>query len=353
MRHYDSRPPRGFTLVELLVVVAIIAILVALLLPAVQAAREAARRAQCSNNLKQVGLALHNFESANGQLPSAAVGWNEAGTSWLGHTAQFQILPYLEQEQVADLIHFDNRWIHPLNKPVTGAIIVTYCCPSDDSLGRIWSHNISGYNGRFSRSNYNMCVGTDSLLPSVPSQNLQFQSLRPNQRTNMDLRTDGAFYFETGRKLKEFLDGLSQTIVASEILAGRVDKFTSGTRGSDYRGRWAEVFSGGSVYSNKNTPNTSIGDALRYECVDFPDMPCGPPVPYTNQVHVAARSSHPGGVNVVFGDGHVAFYEKSVDLILWRSLATIAGEEVLPRPERQFILPQLATTAEEEVASRP
>ena len=80
---------------------------------------------------------------------------------------------------------------------------------------------------------------------------------------------------------------------------------------------------------HKNTPNTSIGDALRYECVHSPDMPCGPFVAYTDEVHTAARSSHPGGVNVVFGDGHVAFYSNSVSLLLWQALATVAGEEIM------------------------
>ena len=200
-------------------------------------------------------------------------------------------------------------------------------------MGRIWSHDIPGYNGRFSRSNYNVCVGTETMLPPVPSENLQFESRPPSLRTNMDLRTDGAFYLETGRKLREFFDGLSQTALASEILAGRFDRFTTGTgtssRGSDYRGRWAWVFTGGSVYMNNNTPNTSVGDALRYECVHSPDMPCSAFVPYIDSVHIAARSSHPGGVNVVFGDGHVAFYSNSVGLLLWQALATVAGEEIL------------------------
>ena len=318
MRPHRSSYLSGFTLVELLVVIAIIAILISLLLPAVQAAR----RAECSNNLKQIGLASLNFENVKGQLPSAAVGFNPELNTWLGHTAQFQILPFLEKLQVAELIHFERRWLDPLNSPVSGAIIRTYSCPSDGSWGRIWSHEIPTHNGRFSRSNYNMCVGTESLLPPEPVQNRNFQS-NP-LRHNMDLRTDGAYYLETGRRLREFFDGLSHTALASEILAGRHDDLDAG---SDYRGRWAWVFTGGSVYMHKNTPNSSVGDQLRYNCVHSPDMPCGPPVSYTDTAHTAARSSHPGGVNVVFGDGHVAFYNNSVDLHLWQSLATVQSEE--------------------------
>ena len=114
----------GFTLVELLVVIAIIGILVALLLPAVQAAREAARRTSCVNNMKQTGLAFANHESTKGELPSGAMGFQNGGNGhWRGHTALFQILPFLEEVIVADQMDLDARWIQrfSLNMQIAAA----------------------------------------------------------------------------------------------------------------------------------------------------------------------------------------------------------------------------------------
>jgi len=105
----DRATPKAFTLVELLVVIAIIAILVALLLPAVQAAREAARRIQCTNNLKQIGIALLNFENHRAIFPKGNMGWNESRTSWLGHTAFLQILPFLEETNLHDFADYSVR----------------------------------------------------------------------------------------------------------------------------------------------------------------------------------------------------------------------------------------------------
>lgn len=316
----------GFTLVELLVVIAIIGILIALLLPAVQAAREAARRMQCTNNLKQIGLAMLNFENQKRVLPCAAVGWNKAETAWLGHTAQLQILPFLELSNVADLLQYEHRWIDPVNAPVTSAIIPAYCCPSDNSLGRRWGNPGSQ---QFSRSNYNVCVGTGFIV-RPEGNNTRFQSTPPSLRTSMNLETDGAFYLETGRTLAEFYDGTSNTVLAAEILAGRKDLYTGvnlSNPSSDYRGKWAWVFSGGSIYMHQHTPNTSVGDSMRYECVDYPDMPCGPWVQNDWDIQIAARSHHPGGVNTLFCDGHVSFYQDTVSLVVWQAIATVNGGE--------------------------
>ena len=314
-----KRKQNAFTLVELLVVIAIIGILIALLLPAVQAAREAARRMQCTNNMKQIGLGMHNHATATNRLPSCALGWDDALTGWRGMSTLVQLLPYLENETVTFQVDFDKRiwdqiiaWKNPM--PM-------YCCPSDNAYGRLSVHMVS-------RSNMAVCVGTAGSFKNAPG-NRAFEITRPADRVGMDLETDGAFYIEEGRSLNDFSDGLSTTAFGSELLAGRVDTGAS-VYDTDHRGRWVMPFEGGAAYSHRTTPNSSEPDVMPYCCVSFEDMPCIIQGGLEDEYY-AARSRHPGGVNVLFGDGHVEFYEDAVDLDLWRALATIKGGEVLDR----------------------
>ena len=140
----ETRERRGFTLIELLVVIAIIAVLIALLLPAVQAAREVARRAQCSNNLKQIGLAMHNYHSSNDKFPQgmsqSAFALNYAGgySGWGEWSAQAEMLPYLEQAPVYSAINFCFGMIHgyggACNLTASTRVIDTFCCPSDNNV---------------------------------------------------------------------------------------------------------------------------------------------------------------------------------------------------------------------------
>ncbi len=312
----------GFTLVELLVVIAIIGILIALLLPAVQAAREAARRMQCNNNMKQLGLAMHNHASAQNRLPSCGLGWNDAMTGWRGMSALVQLLPYTENETVSSQVNFEYRIWDKENTTVTGVWknpMPMYCCPSDDALGRISWHFVS-------RSNLAVCVGTAGSFKNAPG-NRAFEYTKPADRVGMDLETDGAFYLEEGRSLNDFPDGLSKTAFGSEILAGKVDTGAT-VYDTDHRGRWVMPFEGGAAYSHRTTPNSSEPDVMTYCCVSSEEMPCVVQGDLQDE-YFAARSRHPGGVNVLFGDGHVEFYEDSVDLKLWRELATVEGGEVI------------------------
>ena len=314
---------RGFTLVELLVVIAIIGILIALLLPAVQAAREAARRTQCTNNLKQIGLAILNFENQYRALPAGATHKDHGRDA--EYTMFLLIQPFLEQGNVHDRYNFYvNSRIYS-NREVIRAQIPGYLCPSDDAKGRAWV--VPYLNNRtFARSNYVACFGTamqlanpaDAFLLSSPSFDLDGKYAD----------TDGTFRIQgkrTGRKLAEITDGTSHTIMVSELLAGKVD-VSGGSNDVDLRGLWALTWMGMSEYTHFHTPNTSAGDAIEH-CVPEIDMPCNLQARADQLMtgDAAARSQHPGGVMALSGDGHVRFYSDTIDLFVWRALATYAG----------------------------
>ncbi len=304
--------PRAFTLVELLVVIAIIGILIALLLPAVQAAREAARRMQCTNNLKQISLAMLNYESTHRTFP---LGLNMAPTGssglYAGHTAFALLLPFIEQTTAFAAYDFNVRvYNQPQNGLALSQQVNAYVCPSDSAAGRKCFETFY-----WARSNYAVCFGSNTM------------------KTPSDWTTDGAFQANVGRKMGDFVDGTSKTAASSEVLAGFDDDFTDDHK-QDVRGLWALFTAGSSLYMHRDTPNTSVGDATYYgpgtiDCVDAPGMPCDNTAGTDFAAHhVAARSRHPGGVNVTFIDGHVDFYVDSVDWDVWRAISTVAGNEI-------------------------
>ena len=315
-----SRGPRAaFTLVELLVVIAIIGILIALLLPAVQAAREAARRAQCTNNVKQLGLAMHNYHDTHNSLPPGLV----VGPSnyILNHSPFALLLPYLEQTAIADQYDCRIRSQYAPNRALLATVLPAYLCPSDPNTGQpslnsaAASSTLAGY----ARSNYVVCFG----------------SLR-GARSSTDQETDGAFRVEGSRKFRDLTDGTSNIVVASELLANR-----DATVGSDWdtRGIWGLQHVGASSYTHYNTPNSGAGDAIYRtgsyrRCLHEPAQ--GLPCDFTgttswHTLHAAARSWHPGGVNALFGDGHVRFVGETVTLAIWRAVAAI--NDGVPIPE--------------------
>lgn len=335
VKHEVCRPSpksQGFTLVELLVVIAIIGILIALLLPAVQAAREAARRMQCSNNLKQAGLAALNFESSYQNLPAGAT-FKENG-----HLAEYSIFlliqPYIEQGNIHMKYDFSLRVYEGDNELVAQSHIPAYICPSDNADNRKWAD-------RYARSNYAACFGNNTFC-GLDSNGASPYDASDAELDSEQYETGGVFRLQakrTGRKLRDIVDGTSNSVMMSEILSGQADIRISESNRGDMRGLWAHLWMGMSVYSHRLTPNSSAGDYLWSTWCQIGNMPeVGLPCdPAADRIHnyVAARSHHPGGVNVVFVDGHVNFYSDLVDLDLWQALSTIDGGEVVGEREEQ------------------
>ena len=322
---------RGFTLVELLVVITIIGILIALLLPAVQAAREAARRAQCSNNLKQLGLAFLNYETTHRMFPIGCISrpaipaHGVTFTGSPGHTALVQVLPFMEAATVQHEYHFEFRNLDTINGPATRAHIPSFKCPSDTTSDRVAFHKLNDL--YFSRSNYVCCFGPAFAIKADGGNYFP----HGQNRTGTDFSSDGAFQWDNGRRIRDFLDGTSNTVVASEVIGGTDDEYEAGSADWDVRGLWSWHQMGGAAYTHYNSPNSSVGDAIPpQECVaDLPrGLPCDLGAPNTLDYHqAAARSKHPGGVQCLFGDGHVSFRGETVNLQVWRALSTVSGGE--------------------------
>jgi prepilin-type N-terminal cleavage/methylation domain-containing protein/prepilin-type processing-associated H-X9-DG protein len=304
--------PRGFTLVELLVVIAIIGVLIALLLPAVQAAREAARRIQCANHMKQSALAALTYENANGAFPAGII----EGPSHLGHTAQTIMCVFGGQETLVAEYNFaarnnDSTVSH--NREIIKRSIAIFNCPSDPNTGPLPPDVNYGH------SNFVVCMGPNNLVTIV---------------TNQDYDSNGLFRWNEQRRVTDVTDGTAVTALGSEVLSGAPNPGGAGLW--DTRGMWPIQYVGASSYLHLYTPNTSIGDApsaVKYErCVPAPEMPCSPTlsgVEYSGSF-ASARSYHPGGVNVVFADGHVDFVTDVINLRVWRSLGHIDDNLMVP-----------------------
>ncbi len=328
---------RGFTLIELHVVIAIIAILIALLLPAVQQAREAARRTQCRNNLKQLGLALHNYHDVARQLPPGTISeGNPGGGTAYGRpprtTYVVHLFPYLEQSTVYANIDFENRPVAPGlvwfgNNPVaTGTVISTFYCPSDGMGGETKTCGL---------------IGGDPTRPAphfLSNYMGFFHGLDVSAIETRDPQLMASFGLNWGAKFRDVTDGTSNTMVMGEYLTGTHDY---------YRGFiWSDKAGGSQIWAEL-TPNSRLPDRLspttpppplatKPWCKNAPELnlPCVPGVSESsglaNLDHTAAsRSRHIGGVHILLAGGSVRFVSDSVDLGVWRGLATIRAGEVL------------------------
>jgi prepilin-type N-terminal cleavage/methylation domain-containing protein/prepilin-type processing-associated H-X9-DG protein len=318
-------PSSAFTLVELLVVITIIGILIALLLPAVQAAREAARRMQCGNNLKQLGLALQSHESAKGYFPRG-VTW-ESPASVTGKDAIYwnsrqnfhvYLLPYEEQTALFDRIDWTASiiWADATkNRDLTGVLIPGMLCPSD-GLGGTTTHVPAPWGNTLSLTNY-----------SGVFTGYQIGDLNYPKKTDTSRCKRAAFDADVGTTISQFGDGTSNTMCIAESLTGPPGFL---------RGAFWEDEPAGAMVFTETGPNSRQADRCNGGyfsswCADMPEanLPSAPGDPYAT-VTCAARSRHPGGVQVLMADGSVHFIGESILLDVWRGMATIAGGEVLP-----------------------
>jgi prepilin-type N-terminal cleavage/methylation domain-containing protein/prepilin-type processing-associated H-X9-DG protein len=318
---------RGFTLIELLVVVAIIGVLIAILLPAVQMAREAMRRASCTNNLKQIGVALHNYMDAHGSLPFGTVGrtYPPAGPkpllwSCVSLSTNVMLLPYLDQSALFEKYNFQ----------------IDNC--------------LNGYPG-WVPNTYNDANGTafKSIVGvfACPSEALPVDAGRgnyaPNWGTNWSVTnaTDGPFHILSRYRLKDIVDGTTKTAAFSELAArGEVLVRPSGSSANQKAlETWCELGDPPGATHYKMGPYTWLtGEGYRHvfgpnkfrECQEYFD-----PMDHIYGVNMGSwlrkidgpSSYHPGGVNVVLFDGSVQFVSDSVNRIVFRGLGTRAGGE--------------------------
>jgi prepilin-type N-terminal cleavage/methylation domain-containing protein/prepilin-type processing-associated H-X9-DG protein len=368
----------GFTLIELLVVIAIIAVLISLLLPAVQSAREAARRAQCVNNLKQIGLAMHNYHTGIGTFPP---GSNIAPQNlsnpveqaiWCSWSAQAMMLGYLDQQPLYNASNFSWALLtqsefsgganvasfSAFNQTILFTNIGNFMCPSDPNVGQQNNNSYAASYGATTHGLYNWNSGA------------QFNwAHQQNPRDSSGLFTIGKSYGIQGAS-----DGTSNTVAYSEALVGdgRGSEFAGNPNPSRYRGNYVTTSTGttdgnglDNVLTNPQgvfrtlqacdglfkTSNTAIQDDRGFRwCMgttgwsmfntvqvpndsQYANGGCrngGTPGQFPNDgFSYGASSAHPGGANVLFGDGSVKFVKSTISYQIWWSLGTRNGAEVI------------------------
>ena len=300
----------GFTLVELLVVIAIIGILIALLLPAVQAARGAARRMQCSNNLKQMGLALHNYATAwHETFPAGATGHCK-------HALFSHILPYLEMQALYDQLDFDGSTLSSaVNKKLKYTVISAYVCPS-------WPYK-TVYTEADNPVSAGACPGALTLYQGIGGA---FPNEEPygTSPTVGNWPKNGMFVAYSWRRLTEVTDGLSNTLALGEF--SHLD--TKGGRFSVPPGQARVWIAGGYTFNNREDialmASKVVANPINAQVDQITDG-----VPFN---HLPFSSFHSGGAHFLVGDGSVTFLSENMEYLLFQQLATVGGGEVASVP---------------------
>ena len=335
-----TRKRQGFTLIELLVVIAIIAVLIALLLPAVQAAREAARRAQCISNLKQIGIAMHNYHDTTSSLPPGT-------RSSVCGTWQTFILPYLEGTPLYNAYNMSGRYLLPdgtknpdgnlryggiCQLTVTTSRLNVLSCPSDQPIANSAYANITEHN-------YAVNFGNAGLFQELTTSSNGIAYAAPYYAGGTWLGapfsdSDPSNYPSRQRcyNLSAIIDGTSNTLMAAEVVQGQ----NGDIRGFSW---WGDS----SAFETWRAPNSPLPDVVQSSSYCGPG-PSGTPAlfPATNPPNppctittgtlgptYAARSRHPGGINATFCDGSVRFVKNTININTWRALSTSQGGEVI------------------------
>jgi len=329
--HYRPyRSHSGFTIVELLVVIGVISILIGLLLPAVQSAREAARRMSCGNNMRQIGIAMHNHHAALNRFPAGAVAKQYdavPSTPWTFYrwSALASLSPYLENTAAYEVLDL-SKPLYTVTFTITTenivgsqTIVPTFLCPSD-SFQRL--------HPSFGPTNYAVCTGSGS-------------------GGGTPIKTDGVFFVNSKTTVSDITDGASNTVALSESILGQ-----SGQNGRDPQSNYRFTFSAPlndflcrisptwnfadprgfswvngeyrtTLYNHYLPPNSTTPDCLS------PLLSGGPDVIFTPYGFRTARSRHLGGVNALRADGSLTFIGQEIDLQVWRSISTRMGREAV------------------------